>query len=97
MEKQYFVYILASKKHGTLYTGMTGDLVRRVFEHKNKLADGFTKKYNIAMLVHYEIFADAASALHREKCIKEWKRDWKIKLIERENPGWLDLYAKVTA
>lgn len=97
MSKQYFVYILASKKHGTLYTGITSDLVNRSFQHKNKLVDGFTKQHNIHLLVHYEIFSDPMNAIHREKCIKEWKRAWKIRLIEETNPDWKDLYEEITA
>ncbi|TAL39896.1 MAG: GIY-YIG nuclease family protein [Alphaproteobacteria bacterium] len=97
MQKQYFVYILASKKCGTLYTGMTSRLVGRSFEHKTKAVDSFTKKYRVSILVHYEILGDPASALHREKCIKEWKREWKIKLIEQHNPHWRDLYPEICA
>jgi len=97
MNKQYFVYILASKKHGTLYIGVTSDLVKRVYEHKNKLAEGFTKKYNVSQLVHFECCDDVNAAIQREKQLKEWRRDWKIDLIEKENPDWVDLYATITA
>lgn len=96
MGEQFFVYILASKKHGTLYIGMTNDLVRRVFEHKNKLADGFTKQYDVTLLVHFEIFGDHPSAVQRERNMKEWQRSWKIRLIEENNPDWRDLYADIT-
>jgi len=92
MPTQYYVYILASKKNGTLYIGVTNNLARRVYEHKNDLLEGFTRKYKIHQLVYFETFADINSALHREKCLKRWKRAWKIKLIERNNPDWQDLY-----
>lgn len=97
MSSQYFVYILASKKRGTLYIGVTSDLVKRVYEHKNKLAEGFTKKYNVSQLVHFESCGDVKAAIQREKQLKDWKRDWKIELIEKENPDWVDLYATITA
>ncbi len=89
--KYYYVYILASKRDGTLYTGVTNDLLRRVCEHKNSLIDGFTKKYNIKMLVYYEQTTNIGSAIAREKCIKKWNRLWKRRLIEKENPEWKDL------
>ncbi len=91
-EKQYYIYILASRKHGTLYTGVTSNLIKRVYEHKNELADGFTKQYKIHHLVHYEIYNDILQAIAREKNIKKWKREWKVRLIEAENPDWTDLY-----
>ena len=93
--KQYYVYILASKKNGTLYTGVTSNLVKRVYEHKNDLIDGFTKKYQVHSLVYFEIFSDIDEAIHREKCIKRWKRAWKIELIEKSNPNWKDLYDEI--
>lgn len=89
------VYILASKVNGTLYVGLTNNLKRRVWEHKNKTADGFTKKYNISILVYFEIFQDMNGAIEREKNIKHWKREWKIELIEKNNPDWLDLYKNI--
>mgnify|MGYP002076758493 CR=1 FL=1 len=89
------MYILASGKHGTLYTGVTADLIKRIYEHKAKLADGFTKKYGVAKLVYYVIFNDINEAIYREKCIKKWNRDWKIKLIEEENLHWEDLYLQL--
>jgi len=92
MNRQYCVYILASKRNGTLYTGITNDLIRRVYEHKHNLTEGFTKKYNVHLLVYYEITKDVKTAIHREKCIKKWKRAWKIRLIEKENRFWKDLY-----
>jgi putative endonuclease len=90
--KQYFVYILASKKNGTLYIGVTSDLLGRVWQHKNKVVDGFTKKYDVNYLVYYEQTEDVRSALAREKQLKNWKRQWKIELIEKDNPEWRDLY-----
>lgn len=90
-EKQYYVYILASKKYGTLYTGVTSNLVQRVYQHKNGLVEGFTKKYNVHQLVYYEIHSDIYEAITREKRIKKWYRQWKIILIEQNNPQWLDL------
>ena len=92
MERQYYVYILTSKRNGTLYTGVTSDLIRRVFEHKNDLIDGFTNKYQVHKLVHYEIFSDINEAIAREKQIKSWQRSWKKNLIEKVNPRWIDLY-----
>ena len=89
--KYYFVYILASKRNGTLYTGVTNNLCRRIYEHKNNLVDGFTKKYNVKILVYYEQTENIESAIAREKCIKKWNRNWKINLIEEINPEWKDL------
>lgn len=89
--KSYFVYILASKKNGTLYIGVTSDLKKRIYEHKNKIIDGFTKKYNVDRLVYYEQTDDVESAITREKQMKEWKREWKINLIKKDNPEWDDL------
>jgi putative endonuclease len=94
--KQYFVYILASKKNGTLYIGITSDLLGRVWQHKNKVVDGFTKKYDVSSLVYYEQTEDVRSALSREKQLKNWKRKWKIELIEKENPKWIDMYDTMT-
>ncbi|MCK5595604.1 GIY-YIG nuclease family protein [bacterium] len=93
--KQYYVYILASKKNGTLYTGVTSDLVKRIYEHKNDLVEGFTKKYQVHSLVYFGIFSDINEAIHREKCIKRWKRAWKIELIEKNNSNWKDCYAEI--
>lgn len=89
--KNYFVYILASKKNGTLYIGVTNDLTRRIDEHKRGLVEGFTKKYNVKNLVYFEQTEDVESAITREKQMKEWQRSWKIKLIEKNNPEWKDL------
>ena len=88
----YFVYILASGYNGTLYIGITNDIIRRTYEHKEKIYPGFTKKYNLSKLVYMESFADIQEALSREKCLKKWNREWKIKLIEEQNPTWNDLY-----
>ena len=91
----YYIYILASKRNGTLYTGVTNDLMRRVFEHKNDFVKGFTKKYGVHTLVYFEQCDDYDSSLQREKQIKEWRRKWKLELIEKENPEWNDLYEKL--
>lgn len=88
----YYIYILASKRNGTLYVGVTNNLIRRIFEHKNNLIEGFTQKYNVKNLVYYEQTDDVGSAIIREKRLKTWKRSWKIKLIEDFNPTWKDLY-----
>ena len=92
MEKGPCVYILVSKRNGTLYTGVTSDLIKRVYEHKNGLADGFTRKYNVHHLVYFELHEDMNGAITREKQIKKWNRAWKVELIERGNPEWKDLY-----
>jgi len=91
--KQYFVYILASRKHGTLYIGMTNDLVKRVWQHKEGVIEGFTKKYSIDRLVYYEVYQRPGDAIQREKSLKRWPRSWKINLIEDDNPDWSDLFA----
>ena len=91
MDKQYFVYLLASKPYGTLYTGITSNLIQRVYQHKEGLVDGFTKKYNVHRLVFYEVHSDVNEAILREKRIKKWNRLWKINLIEQHNPQWLNL------
>ncbi|MBK8903589.1 MAG: GIY-YIG nuclease family protein [Anaerolineaceae bacterium] len=90
--KTYFVYILASKKNGTLYIGMTSNLIRRVYEHKNDVQESFTQKYGVHTLVYYEYTNDVNAAIVREKQMKKWNRQWKINLIEKENPNWDDLY-----
>ena len=94
-ERNYWVYILASKIGGTLYVGVTNDLIRRVYEHREKVVDGFTKKYNINRLVYFEPFDDIMSAIEREKRLKKWTRQWKIRLIETTNPNWDDLSGKL--
>ncbi len=88
----YYVYILASKRNGTLYIGVTNDLVKRVYQHKNELVDGFSKKYHIHNLVYYEQTNDIESAIKREKQLKSWRRLYKLDLIEKDNPNWIDLY-----
>ncbi|OGE83054.1 MAG: GIY-YIG nuclease [Candidatus Doudnabacteria bacterium RIFCSPHIGHO2_01_FULL_49_9] len=88
----YYVYILASKKNGTLYIGVTSDLIKRIYEHKHNLVAGFTKKYNVHDLVYFEETSDIQSAIAREKQLKNWKRKWKIELIEKTNLEWKDLY-----
>ena len=93
--KSYFVYILASKRNDTLYVGVTSDLCRRIYEHKQKLIEGFTKKYNVTQLVYAEEFQDINDALHREKCIKKWNRAWKLNMIQKQNPDWEDLYTNL--
>lgn len=90
-----YVYILSSQRNGTLYIGVTSNLIKRVWEHKNKLVPGFTTKYNVNQLVYYEIFDDIQIAAAREKRLKEWKRQWKIELIQKLNPNWQDLYADI--
>jgi len=92
---KYYVYILASKINGTFYIGVTRNLQKRVWEHKNNLVKGFTEKYNIHLLVYYEQFDDIEQAITREKRLKKWKRYWKIKLINATNPSWDDLYSKI--
>ena len=96
MIKQPAVYILVSKRNGTLYIGVTSNLIKRLGEHKNNLVEGFTKKYQVHQLVWYELHENMVSAIEREKKIKEWKRDWKLNLIERSNPNWNDLYESIT-
>jgi putative endonuclease len=92
MPKQPAVYILASNRNGTIYIGVTSNLEKRAWEHKHDLVDGFTKKYGVHQLVYYELHADMASAITREKQMKTWNRAWKLKLIERHNPDWNDLW-----
>ena len=93
--KQYYVSILASKRNGTLYIGITGDLLNRVKEHSTDLNEGFTKKYQVHQLVYYETYDDPNEVIWREKSMKEWKRKWKIELIEENNPDWKDLYYEI--
>jgi putative endonuclease len=95
MIKNYYVYILASQRNGTLYIGVTSNLAKRIYEHKHRLIRGFTKKYNVDRLVHYETTKDVESAILREKRLKNWKRQWKIELIEQKNPNWNDLYYEI--
>jgi putative endonuclease len=90
-DRQYYVYMLTNRTNRVLYIGMTNDLERRMFEHKNKLVEGFTKRYNLTKLVYYEATNDADSAIKREKQLKNWHREWKINLITESNPAWKDL------
>jgi putative endonuclease len=90
-----FVYILASRKNGTLYIGVTNNLIRRVGEHKGDMNEGFTKRYGVHRLVYFEAGEDISSAIWREKCLKKWNRAWKIRLIEEQNPTWRDLYQDI--
>ena len=92
----YYVYILASDRNGTLYLGVTNDLVRRVYEHKNKILRGFTSRYAVSRLVWFEVCDDPTTAISREKEIKKWRRAWKLRLIEESNPRWLDLYEQIS-
>jgi putative endonuclease len=95
MEKGGWVYILASKPNGILYTGVTSDLVRRVYEHREGLVDGFTKRYGVKRLVYFERHDDIEAAILREKQVKEWKRAWRVRLILKDNPEWEDLYDRI--
>jgi putative endonuclease len=90
--KPSYVYILASKRNGTLYIGVTEDLIKRVYEHKNNLVEGFTKKYSVHTLVYYKQCDNIETAITQEKRLKRWNRKWKLELIEKENPDWKDLY-----
>jgi putative endonuclease len=92
----FYVYLLASRKQGTLYLGVTKDLVRRTYQHREKLIPGFTSQYDIRRLVWFEVYDDPTNAITREKEIKKWRRAWKIDLIEKENPEWKDLYPEIT-
>ncbi len=93
--KTYYVYIMASDRNGTLYIGVTNNLLRRVTRHRNGPASDFTRRYHVRRLIHYETFAHIGEAILREKRLKKWKRQWKIRLIEQANPEWLDLYEKL--
>ena len=95
MSKQYCVYIITNKPYGTLYIGVTGDLVKRSYEHKQGLAEGFSKEHDLNLLVWYEVHEDVLAAITREKQLKEWRRDWKINLIQAMNPDWKDLYLDI--
>jgi putative endonuclease len=95
MEKSPFVYIMASKRNGTLYTGVTSDLVKRVWEHREGRVDGFTKRYGVKRLVYFEPHGDMYAAITREKQIKKWSREWKVRLIEAMNPEWRDLWETI--
>ena len=95
--KQAYVYILASKRNGTLYVGVTSDLIKRVYQHKNDLVEGSTKKYSVHALVWFEVHDDIREAIQREQQIKFWQRAWKMRLIEETNPEWSDLYDDLIA
>ena len=95
MAKQFWVYILASKKNGTLYTGVTSNLPKRVWEHKNGVVPGFTERYGVKHLVYFEAYSDPETAIIREKRLKKWTRKWKLRLIEKRNPKWKDLYSEI--
>ncbi len=95
MKENFFVYMLAKDRNSTFYVGVTSDLVKRVWEHKNEVAEGFTKKYGIKKLVYYEVFSDAENAFAREKRLKKWNRLWKMRVIEEMNPDWTDLYDEI--
>ena len=97
LTRSYYVYLLASRRKGTLYVGVTNDLSKRVWQHKQELVEGFTKKYGVKSLVWFEQTKSIESAIVREKQIKKWKRDWKIELIESGNPQWKDLYEGIAA
>ncbi|MGB4268044.1 MAG: GIY-YIG nuclease family protein [Spirochaetota bacterium] len=92
MERKGFIYIMTNKKNGTLYIGVTSNLVKRVFEHKTKMIEGFTRKYNLTRLVYYEVYGTIEEAIKREKQLKNWRREWKISLINSFNAEWKDLY-----
>ena len=94
-DQTYYVYIMASRRNGTLYVGVTNDLIRRVYEHKNDLVEGFTDKYRVHKLVYWEQSENIESAIEREKQLKHWKRKWKLTLIEEHNAGWHDLYEQL--
>jgi len=96
MSKTYYVYILASRRNGTLYIGVTNDLIRRTWEHREGMIEGFTKEYGVKMLVHFECFEEIDCAIHREKRLKKWNRSWKLELIEQRNPEWRDLYGTLS-
>ena len=96
MDKTFYVYMLASERNGTLYIGVTSDLVKRIWEHREGLFEGFTKKYGVKHLVWFEVHTEAMAAIAREKQLKKWNRDWKIKMIQQGNPDWRDLYQDIT-
>ncbi|OGD86796.1 GIY-YIG nuclease [Candidatus Curtissbacteria bacterium RIFCSPHIGHO2_01_FULL_41_11] len=95
VSKMYWIYILARKRNGTLYIGITSNLIKRVWEHKNDVSEGFTKKYKVHTLVYFESTSDINSAIKREKQLKKWRRKWKLKLIEKMNPTWKELYEEL--
>jgi len=96
-ERAFWVYILASRVGGTLYIGVTNDLVRRIYEHRSKVVPGFTRKYGVQRLVYFEQYSTVEAAIDREKKLKKWHRQWKVRLIEESNPDWADLYTGIAA
>ncbi len=96
MADQFYVYIMANQPRGSIYIGMTNDLVRRVYEHREGITKGYTATYKTNQLVYFEVHSDPREAIHREKRLKNWNRDWKIELIENSNPTWLDLWPEIT-
>lgn len=97
MDKTFYVYMLASARYGTLYLGVTSNLIKRVWEHREGVVEGFTKEYGVKQLVWFETHTDAVAAITREKQLKKWNRAWKIRLIQQENPYWRDLYEELAA
>lgn len=97
MKKNSYVYILASQRNGTLYIGVTSDLVRRIWEHREGVVSGFSAKYDCKTLVYFEVFNDIREAIRREKALKEWNRSWKLRLIEKGNPTWRDLWVDISS
>jgi len=95
MVRMYAVYILTSESHKVLYIGVTSSLKKRVWEHREKIVEGFTKKYSVTKLVYYEVHEDIRVAIQREKCLKRWKREWKERIINERNPGWRELYFEI--
>ena len=96
IDRPFYVYLLASRRHGTLYIGITNDLLRRVHEHKSKAVSGFTAAHDVDRLVYFEVYDDPETAISREKQLKKWRRDWKVRLIEETNPDWHDLSATLS-
>jgi len=97
MDKDYYVYVLASQRNGTLYVGVTSNLIKRIWEHKNKVIQGFTQKYSVDKLVYFEQYRDPENAIKREKRLKNYNRQWKLELVEKENPEWRDLYTELVS
>ena len=95
MRKQAAVYILASKRNGTLYTGVTSDLIERIWQHRNLVVEGFSSRYSVHRLVYFEFHQEMGDAIAREKRLKKWERAWKLRIIEEKNPQWLDLWDQV--
>lgn len=95
MDKSFYVYIMTNKRYGTFYIGMTSNLLKRIWEHRNKVIEGFTKTHDLKRLVYYEPHENAENAIKREKRLKKWNRQWKIELIEKNNPDWRDLYENI--